>query len=44
MIHLEQSVDLVLNSLWDWERVQRLKQRSDMASFTAQNGAELRVL
>ena len=38
------SVDLVLNSLWNWEPEQRLKQRSDMASFTALNGVELRVL
>ena len=26
--------DLVLNSLWDWEPVERLKQRSDVVSFT----------
>ena len=26
--------DLVLNSLWDWEPVERLKQKSDVVSFT----------
>ena len=37
------SVYLVLNSLFDWEPVQRLKQRSDVVSFMsffADQGAE----
>ena len=34
MIHLQQSVYLVLNSLLDWEPVEKLKQRCDVVSFT----------
>ena len=30
---LVDSACLALNSLWDWEPVDRLKQRSDMVSF-----------
>ena len=35
-IHLliEKKVYLILNSLWDWEPVERLKQRNDVVSFT----------
>ena len=31
---IAQSVNLVLNSLWDWEPVEKLKQRDDVVSFT----------
>ena len=31
---IAQSVKLVLNSLWDWEPVEKLKQRDDVDSFT----------
>ena len=31
---------LVLNSLWDWEPVERLKQRSDMISLEASGEIE----
>ena len=29
-----ESVYLVLNSLWDWEPVERFKEKSDVVSFT----------
>ena len=31
---IAKSVYLVPNSLWDWEQVERVKQRSDVVSFT----------
>ena len=31
---IAESVYLVLNSLWDWQPAERLKQESDMVSFT----------
>ena len=31
---IAESVDLVLNTWWDWKPVERLKQRSDVVSFT----------
>ena len=33
-IALAESADLVLNSLWDWKPVERLKQGSNVVSFT----------
>ena len=34
---IAENVYLVLNSLWNWESVERLKKRSDMVSFTLLN-------